>query len=63
LYWWRLTFILRLSIVQLASVPLGVGTLSPSAGSAAGGVLVTLRGRGFVNGTKVTLGGKSINFT
>ena len=52
-----------LAIVKLASVPLGIGTLSPSAGSAAGGVSVTLRGSGFVNGTKVTLGGKSANVT
>jgi hypothetical protein len=47
-----------LTIIQLASVPLGIGTISPAAGSAARGVIVTLRGSGLVNGTKVTLGGK-----
>jgi len=52
-----------LAVVQLASVPLGIGTLSPSAGSAAGGVVVTLRGSGFVNGVKATLGGESTNVT
>ena len=52
-----------LSIIQLANVPLGIGSLSPSAGSAAGGVVVTLRGSGFVSGIKVTLGGKSANIT
>jgi hypothetical protein len=52
-----------LTIVQLANVPLGIGGLSPTAGSAAGGVVVTLRGSGFVNGAKVTLAGKSANVT
>ena len=52
-----------LAIVQLAHVPLAIGTLSPAAGSAAGGVIVSLRGSGLVNGAKVTLGGKSINVT
>jgi len=51
------------TIIQLASVPLGIGTLSPSAGSAAGGVVVTLNGSGFVNGTRVALGGKTVNAT
>lgn len=50
-----------LSIVQLANVPLGIGSLAPSAGSAA--VAVTLRGSGFVNGIEVRLGGKSANVT
>jgi IPT/TIG domain-containing protein len=48
-----------LSIVQLANVPLGIGTLSPSSGSASGGTVVTLRGSGFVSGLTATLGGKS----
>ena len=52
-----------LTVIQLTNVPLGVGTLSPAAGSAAGGVVVTLRGSGFMSGTKVTLGGKSANVT
>jgi IPT/TIG domain len=48
-----------LSIVQLANVPLGIGILSPSSGSASGGTVVTLRGSGFVSGITATLGGKS----
>src|SRR3974390_1258473 len=36
-----------LTVIQLTNVPLGVGTLSPAAGSAAGGVVFTLRGSGF----------------
>ncbi|HUN62210.1 MAG TPA: IPT/TIG domain-containing protein [Candidatus Sulfotelmatobacter sp.] len=48
-----------LSIVQLANVPLGIGTLSPSSGSAAGGTVVTLRGSGFQSGITATLGGKA----
>ena len=52
-----------LTVVQLANVPLGIGSLSPTAGSAAGGVVVTLHGSGFVNGTKVSLGGKSATVT
>lgn len=52
-----------LTILQLANVPLGIGTLTPAVGSAAGGVIVTLRASGLVNGTKVTLGGKSANVT
>jgi len=52
-----------LTIVQLASVPLGIGSLSPTAASAAGGVVVTLHGSGFVNGIKVSVGGKSATVT
>jgi hypothetical protein len=48
-----------LSIVQLANVPLAIGTLSPSARSAAGGSVVILRGGGFQNGITATMGGKS----
>jgi IPT/TIG domain len=52
-----------LTVVQLASVPLGIGTLSPASGPAAGGTLVTLRGSGFKSATTVTLGGKSAKVT
>jgi IPT/TIG domain len=50
-----------LSIVPLANVPLGIGTLSPSSGSTAGGTVVTLRGSGFQSGVTATLGGKAAN--
>ena len=46
-----------LSVVQLANVPLGIGSLSPAAGPAAGGTQITLRGSGFQSGVKVTIGG------
>lgn len=48
-----------LTIVQLAAVPLGIGTTSPSAGPAAGGATLTIRGSGFQNGATVIIGGKS----
>ncbi len=48
-----------LTVVQLANVPLGIGTLSPSSGPSLGGTVVTIRGSGFQNGMKATLGGKS----
>src|SRR5579871_4480144 len=52
-----------LTIVKLANVPLGIGSLMPSSGIAAGGVSVTLRGSGFVSATQVTLGGKPAQIT
>ena len=52
-----------LTIVQLADVPLGIGTLIPSSGSAAGGSSVSVRGSGFQSGIKATLGGKSASLT
>ena len=52
-----------LSIVQLSHVPLGIGTLNPATGSAAGGTTVTLRGSGFQSGITATLGGKSAAVT
>lgn len=52
-----------LTIVQLANVPLGIGTLSPATGASVGGVSVTVRGSGFQNGTKATLGGNSATVT
>ncbi len=52
-----------LTIVQLANVPLGIGTLTPSSGSAVGGSIVSVRGSGFQSGIKATLGGKSATVT
>jgi len=52
-----------LTVIQLANVPLGVGTLTPASGVAAGGVTVSLRGSGFVSGIKAILGGKTATVT
>lgn len=52
-----------LTIVQLAAVPLGIGTIQPATISAAGGATLTIRGSGFVNATSVTLNGKSATVT
>lgn len=52
-----------LTIVQFASLPLAIGSLSPSNGAAAGGTSITIRGSGFQSTTKATLGGKSANLT
>ena len=49
-----------LTVVQLSSVPLGVGTVTPAAGPSAGGTSLAIRGSGFQSGTKVTLGGKAL---
>jgi hypothetical protein len=48
-----------LTVVQLANVPLAIGTLSPASGPAAGGTSVTIRGSGFLTGTTATVGGKT----
>lgn len=49
-----------LTVLQLATVPLGIGSLSPANGSASGGTNITLRGSGFQSGAKVTIGGKNV---
>jgi IPT/TIG domain len=51
------------TILQLANVPLGIGTLSVTSGPAAGGAAITLRGSGFQIGTQVTFAGKSATVT
>lgn len=48
-----------IAIVTLAAVPLGIGTLTPANGVAAGGITLTIRGSGFQNGATVTIGGKA----
>jgi len=48
-----------LTVVQLAVVPLGIGTIQPSTVSAAGGATLTIRGSGFVNAPTVAIDGKS----
>jgi hypothetical protein len=45
-----------LTLAELAAVPLGIGSVQPSQGPAAGGTQVTVRGSGFQNGATVTLG-------
>jgi len=52
-----------LTVIQLANVPLGIGSLSPASGAAAGGASITIRGSGFQSSTKATLGGKPANVT
>ncbi len=52
-----------LTIVQLAAVPLGLGTIQPSAISATGGATLTIRGSGFVNGTAVAVNGQPATVT
>ena len=51
------------TVIQLAAVPLGFGTIQPSSVSAAGGTALTIRGSGFVNGTAVSFNGKSVTVT
>jgi hypothetical protein len=51
------------TIVTLANVPLGTGTVTPANGPAAGGTTLTIRGSGFQSGTTVTIGGKSATVT
>jgi hypothetical protein len=52
-----------LTIVQLASVPLGIGALNPATGPSGGAVNATIRGSGFQSATTVTLGGKPAKVT
>jgi hypothetical protein len=48
-----------LTVVQLAVVPLGIGTISPTTASASGGTTLAIRGSGFQSGTTVSISGKS----
>jgi hypothetical protein len=49
-----------LTIIQLATVPLSIGTVSPASTPAAGGTTLTIRGSGFQSGATITIGGKNI---
>jgi IPT/TIG domain len=51
------------SVVTLAAVPLGIGTITPATAAAAGGTTLTIRGSGFQSGTKVSIGGQSATVT
>jgi len=46
-----------LTVIELDAVPLGIGSVSPSTGSA--GTALTIRGTGFVSGTTVSMNGSS----
>ncbi len=48
-----------LTVVQLAAVPLAIGTVSASSMPVGGGAGLTIRGSGFQPGIKVSIGGKS----
>lgn len=52
-----------LTIVQLASVPLAIGSVSSPTISAAGGTQLTIRGSGFQSGIKLAIGGKPATAT
>jgi IPT/TIG domain len=52
-----------LTIVQLAAVPLGIGTIAPSTVAAAGGAALTIRGSGFQSATTLSIGGKPATVT
>jgi hypothetical protein len=46
-------------VVQLARVPLGIGTIAPVSGSSSGRATSTIRGSGFKAGVTASIGGKS----
>jgi hypothetical protein len=48
-----------LTVLQLATVPLAVGSLSPASVPASGGTTLTIRGSGFQSGATVAINGKS----
>jgi len=48
-----------LTVIQLATVPLSIGTISPASAAAEGGTSLTIRGSGFQSGAAVTVGGKN----
>jgi hypothetical protein len=52
-----------LTVVQLAAVPLGIGTIAPSAVAAAGGAVLTIRGSGFQSATTLSINGKAATVT
>ena len=52
-----------LTVVQLAALPLAIGTISASEVAASGGTTVTVRGSGFVSGITASVGGKNAAVT
>ncbi len=51
------------TVVTLAKVPLGIGTLTPANGAATGGTQITIRGSGFQSGSTLSIGGKTAAVT
>jgi IPT/TIG domain len=52
-----------LTIVQLAQVPLSIGTITPNSGPASGGTTLIIRGSGFANGAKVNFQNTEVQAT
>lgn len=52
-----------LTVVQLAAVPLGIGTISPVSVPASGGTTLNIRGSGFQSATTVSINGKTASVT
>ena len=52
-----------ISVVTLAAVPLGIGTITPATAAATGGATLMIRGSGFQSGTKVSIGGQAATVT
>src|SRR5260370_11006138 len=52
-----------LTVIQLAAVPLGIGTITPSTVSATGGATLTIRGSGFQSAATVSINGKAASVT
>ncbi|HEV1993107.1 MAG TPA: IPT/TIG domain-containing protein, partial [Candidatus Acidoferrum sp.] len=52
-----------LTVVQLAAVPLGIGTITPSSVPAVGGAALTIRGSGFQSAATLTINGKAASVT
>jgi hypothetical protein len=51
------------TVAQLAAVPLGIGTISPSIAAVSGVTTLTIRGSGFQSGATVSLNGKTAAVT
>lgn len=52
-----------LTVLQLASVPLSIGSVSPNSVPSAGGTTLTIHGSGFQSGVTVTINGKAVTPT
>jgi hypothetical protein len=52
-----------LTVVQLARVPLAIGSISPANAPSSGGATLTVRGSGFQSGVTAMIGGKSVAVT